>query len=178
MTREHIGTPTEYGGVLMRSQVESWFARAMDSLEIAWEYEPHSFVGEDGHYRWLPDFRLDLGHPVYVEVKYRLGGNCEAGPSVKEVQAETRTKVSCAWLTDPSLELFLVEYSDALRERPGDIPPMGFVGRDGRWYRGTIVRCTCGRCYLWRLLERAPCPHCGLFDDRSSVLWPFRRARA
>ena len=55
---------TEYGGTVIRSQLEARWAAYFDRRSIAWEYEPARFDG------WTPDFRLVLnGDGVYAEVK-------------------------------------------------------------------------------------------------------------
>ena len=55
---------TEYGGTVVRSQLEARWAAYFDRRSIAWEYEPARFNG------WTPDFRLVLnGVEAYAEVK-------------------------------------------------------------------------------------------------------------
>lgn len=47
--------PTWYSGRSYRSRLEADFARLLDALQICFEYEPQSFLLDDGtHY--LPDF--------------------------------------------------------------------------------------------------------------------------
>lgn len=70
---------TEYRGVVMRSRLETEFARYLDDERIPWRYEPAVF-GRRGH-RYLPDFELvheERHH--YVEVK----------PTLAEVPAAER----------------------------------------------------------------------------------------
>lgn len=58
--------PTEYNGRLFRSKLEASWAIALDTLGVAWEYEPR------GHYFgrqfYLPDFWLPRSRQ-YIEVK-------------------------------------------------------------------------------------------------------------
>ena len=55
---------TEYGGTVVRSQLEARWAAYFDRRSIAWEHEPARFDG------WTPDFRLVLnGDGVYAVVK-------------------------------------------------------------------------------------------------------------
>jgi hypothetical protein len=55
--------PTMYGGVQMRSRLEARWAAFFDMCEWPWTYEPFDLNG------WTPDFQLDFGRPVLVEVK-------------------------------------------------------------------------------------------------------------
>lgn len=62
---------TEYRGVLMRSRLEADFARHLDDLGVAWEYEPAVYGPVGAGY--LPDFRVDREDgPHFYEVKPTL----------------------------------------------------------------------------------------------------------
>lgn len=54
--------PTVYRGIQLRSRLEANVAFFLDELGLAWEYEPISFMLDDGtHYRpdfWIPEQRL------------------------------------------------------------------------------------------------------------------------
>lgn len=59
--------PTVYRGTEFRSLLEASWAATLDSLDIAWEYEPQMFDLPSGA-RYLPDFHLaDIG--TWLEVK-------------------------------------------------------------------------------------------------------------
>lgn len=59
----------EYNGYLFRSSWEVAFARFLDGLGTAWEYEPETFKLSDGS-RYTPDFRVHLpSGSLFVEVK-------------------------------------------------------------------------------------------------------------
>lgn len=59
--------PTVYRGTTFRSALEASWAATLDSLAIAWEYEPKTITLPSGA-RYLPDFRLpEIG--VWLEVK-------------------------------------------------------------------------------------------------------------
>ena len=64
--------PLTYHGVLMRSTLETDFARHLDHLGVPWLYEPRVFGVKGSGY--LPDFQVttDDGVPCYVEVKPTL----------------------------------------------------------------------------------------------------------
>lgn len=86
--------PIVYHGVQMRSQLEANFARHLDGMSVAWEYEPAPFF-KDGR-GYLPDFRIELGpRPCYVEVK----------PTIAQGHAAKR-RMAIIWDTQP--DAFLV----------------------------------------------------------------------
>lgn len=59
--------PTIYHGTQFRSLLEACWAATLDSLAIAWEYEPQTFQLDSGA-KYLPDFHLtEIG--VWLEVK-------------------------------------------------------------------------------------------------------------
>lgn len=59
--------PTIYRGTQFRSLLEACWAATLDSLHIAWEYEPQTFDLPSGA-KYLPDFHLtEIG--VWLEVK-------------------------------------------------------------------------------------------------------------
>jgi len=61
---DHIkAVPTVYAGVQFRSRLEARWAAFFDGLGWKWMYEPAELNG------WIPDFRLELCAPVWVEVK-------------------------------------------------------------------------------------------------------------
>jgi hypothetical protein len=67
--------PTVYRDTQFRSLLEACWAATLDSLRIAWEYEPETFKLPSGA-RYLPDFHLpEIG--VWLEVK---------GPGVPRVE--------------------------------------------------------------------------------------------
>lgn len=59
--------PTVYRSTAFRSALEASWAATLDSLGIAWEYEPQTVVLPSG-VRYLPDFRLP-GIGAWLEVK-------------------------------------------------------------------------------------------------------------
>ncbi|MEU2603228.1 hypothetical protein [Streptomyces albus] len=65
MTIEAI--PTWYGNTTFRSRLEADWAATLDTLDIAWQYEPETITLPSGT-RYIPDFWLpDIG--VWLEVK-------------------------------------------------------------------------------------------------------------
>ncbi|GGJ87177.1 hypothetical protein GCM10011583_18400 [Streptomyces camponoticapitis] len=59
--------PTWYAGVTFRSALEAGWAATLDSLNIAWQYEPEAINLPSGSV-YLPDFRLP-DHGMWLEVK-------------------------------------------------------------------------------------------------------------
>ncbi|TGB11571.1 hypothetical protein [Streptomyces sp. MZ04] len=67
--------PTIYRGIQFRSLLEACWSATLDSLGIAWEYEPQMFELPSGA-KYLPDFHLtEIG--VWLEVK---------GPGIPRVE--------------------------------------------------------------------------------------------
>ncbi|MFF7411591.1 PDDEXK family nuclease [Streptomyces lydicus] len=67
--------PTWYGGTTFRSALEAGWAATLDSLNIAWQYEPETITLPSGS-TYIPDFWLpDLG--TWLEVK---------GPGVPRIE--------------------------------------------------------------------------------------------
>ena len=61
------GVPTEYHGTNFKSRIEAEVAQLLDRMKIKWNYEPKSFLLNNGKHYW-PDFYLpDL--KTWVEVK-------------------------------------------------------------------------------------------------------------
>ena len=84
---------TEYRGVVMRSRLETDFARQLDAWGIEWRYEPAIFgpVGQG----YLPDFQLfrEDGHH-FVEVK----------PTLREVP-KAKARMEVIWKSYPDAVL-------------------------------------------------------------------------
>ena len=87
---------TEYHGVTMRSRLEADFARHLDSMEVAWRYEPRIFGPVGSGY--LPDFEIvrEGGETCYVEVK----------PTRAEVRAAAK-RMEVIWDDDPRAVLMV-----------------------------------------------------------------------
>lgn len=52
---------TRYAGCRFRSRLEARWAVFLDTVGVSWEYEPEGFETSAG--RYLPDFRVPVGHP-------------------------------------------------------------------------------------------------------------------
>lgn len=86
-----------YRGVPMRSRLEADFARHLDSLGVAWTYEPAMFTHPSGR-RYLPDFRIErVGRPCYIEVK----------PTLDQVPT-AKSRLSCVLDAIPDAVLLVV----------------------------------------------------------------------
>ncbi len=101
--------PTVYRGTTFRSALEASWAATLDSLSIAWEYEPEMVTLPSGA-RYLPDFRLpEIG--TWLEVKGtgvpRVEKAIEFGRSLACDCPRVRgvTQCSCHW---PGGELVLI----------------------------------------------------------------------
>jgi hypothetical protein len=85
---------TEYRGVVMRSRLETDFARHLDAQGIPWRYEP-SLFGPKGR-GYLPDFEVRADAPTFVEVKPRL----------RDVPAAQK-RMAVVWRTHPDAVLIV-----------------------------------------------------------------------
>ena len=114
-----FGKKTVVRGIQMRSKLEADFARHLDQLWVAWEYEPHPFFARGRGY--LPDFWLLLGdRPCYVEIK----------PTI--LQAELAQKrMEVIWETEP--DAFLVVASGEQCRWYGANRPGPWVSWVERW---------------------------------------------
>lgn len=106
--------PTIYRGIRMRSRLEALWAAELDLVYPGrWQYEPICFA--DGFGQYLPDFGLDMGTPVYIEVK---------PPGIDP--AGQLARMSPIWASEPEAELWL------FRGRPP-------VGPWTDWYTAHLV---------------------------------------
>lgn len=82
----HKALPTHYAGTTFRSALEASWAATLDTLDIAWQYEPETITLPSGA-TYIPDFHLpDIG--CWLEVK---------GPGVPRVEKayEFGTTLAC-----------------------------------------------------------------------------------
>lgn len=89
--------PTTYRGIQMRSRLEARFAAYLDSVGMAWEYEPRAFANEYGQY--LPDFQIlspTAEVPCYIEVK----------PTV-EMALKAMERMQIIWSSEPLAALIV-----------------------------------------------------------------------
>lgn len=89
--------PTEYRGIMMRSQSEARFAQTLDSLGLEWVYEPLTMNYRGKYYLrgYIPDFLVpSMG--VLFEVK----GWLSPWASSKLARVETFNKVTIVVITD------------------------------------------------------------------------------
>ncbi|HEY4895231.1 MAG TPA: hypothetical protein VII01_04000 [Solirubrobacteraceae bacterium] len=87
--------PLTYRGVLMRSTLETDFARHLDHMDADWIYEPRIFGKKGSGY--LPDFQIARDGPAcYVEVK----------PTAAEVPL-ARLRMAVIWKTEPDAVLMV-----------------------------------------------------------------------
>ena len=85
--------PTTYNGIKMRSRLEARVAAWFDSLGIEWLYEPCAFASPEGQY--LPDFYIDAGRPIYVEVKGKLDMDSLTAEAGRIADIITRSEPDC-----------------------------------------------------------------------------------
>lgn len=93
--------PMEYGGQRFRSTLEADWAATLNSLGIAWEYEPIALQFGDTQY--LPDFRLPTLR-VWAEVKGPLDERID---KPRDLQAELNRSVEDEWAWTRELVVIL-----------------------------------------------------------------------
>jgi predicted nuclease of restriction endonuclease-like RecB superfamily len=87
--------PLTYRGVLMRSTLETDFARHLDQMGAEWIYEPRIYGVKGSGY--LPDFQIIRHGPAcYVEVK----------PTTAEVPL-ARERMEVIWKSEPEAVLLV-----------------------------------------------------------------------
>lgn len=70
--------PTFYNGQRFRSRLEARWAAFFDLCEWPWVYEPEDYDG------YIPDFKLQLRVPIYVEVKPVEWNGSDADLEIKD----------------------------------------------------------------------------------------------
>lgn len=167
--------PTVYRGTTFRSALEASWAATLDSLRIAWEYEPELIELPSGA-RYLPDFRLpEIG--TWLEVKgtgvprvekaYELGDTlaCDC-PRIRGIR-----RCACAWpggwlvvignpprpmdpWADESYDHWPYHSKRRLAWRHGGFPSWTSTRTNRLW----LTRCT--RCRLVTWFDSAKCRAC------------------
>lgn len=132
------GRSTLYRGIRMRSRLEAFTASWLDSIGLAWVYEPDCFADETGQY--LPDFCLEAGlqvlgqrRPCYLEVK-------PAGLTAERVHGLLQA-MERIWSSNPEAALLIFSPSEATAVHPPlrlRLPP-GVTFGDACWLR--CLRC-------------------------------------
>ena len=85
--------PLTYRGILMRSTLETDFARVLDRMGAEWIYEPRIYGRKGSGY--LPDFQIVREGPAcYIEVK----------PTAAEIPL-ARKRMEVIWRTEPEAVL-------------------------------------------------------------------------
>jgi hypothetical protein len=143
--------PTEYGGKLFRSRLEAWWASALDSYGIRWDYEPD---GDDGRplvltlpsgARYQPDFWLpDL--KTVIEVK---GAHMQRVDKTREL----------AQALAPGVIVLLGWAPDWCRE--AGKPESLMRWEDAAGYNALLGECHCGAWQWFRPRFSINCKKCG-----------------
>jgi hypothetical protein len=118
--------PTWYADTVFRSALEASWAATLDSLRIAWEYEPETITLPSGAV-YIPDFRLpDIG--AWLEVKGPGVPRIEKAHELGATRACTCTGTcSCAW---PGGELVLIGHiPDPCADTYDDGAPLRVLAR-------------------------------------------------
>lgn len=68
MAKKIAAKPTTYRSTDFHSRLEARHAVFYDALRIRWAYEPYTFTFNNG-WTYTPDFELDVGGGLLVEVK-------------------------------------------------------------------------------------------------------------
>lgn len=152
--------PRRYAGTEFRSTLEADWAATLDSLGVAWDYEPKTVTLPSGiHY--LPDFHLrEIG--VWLEVKGdEIPGEDKAVEFARYAACRCESDCYCQW---PGGEIVIVGRSPY--QPPGQRLRYGAA----RWYdllAGNALLATCLECYgrSWvRPRVCLACRRCGAFE--------------
>lgn len=167
--------PTIYRGTEFRSLLEASWAATLDSLHIAWEYEPETFTLTSG-VKYLPDFHLtEIG--TWLEVKGPGVPRVEKAYELGEMLACGCDDVACTcrW---PGGEMVIVGHppapidpwtDEAYRRWPAAAKAK-LVRRHGGFIRWTstrrhnswMTRCSgCARVLWVESARLRRCPACG-----------------
>lgn len=168
--------PTIYRGTQFRSLLEASWAATLDSLNIAWEYEPETFDLPSGA-RYLPDFHLtEIG--TWLEVKGPGIPRIEKAYELGKMLACDCDDLSCA-CTWPGGEMVIIGHppkpidpwtDDNYRHWPS-VAKSKLARRHGGFVRWTSTRqhnswlTRCSGCARVVWVERARlrrCPACGV----------------
>lgn len=171
--------PTIYRGTQFRSLLEACWAATLDSLGIAWEYEPETFELPSG-VKYLPDFHLtEIG--IWLEVKGPGIPRIEKAFELGKMLACDCEELSCE-CTWPGGEMVIVGHPptpidpwthDDYRHWPGAAKAK-LVRRHGGFIRWTSTRhhnswmTRCSGCNRATWVEGARlrrCPACGIAGE-------------
>ena len=155
---DRVGIPTEYGGTLFRSRLESRWAAMFDLLKWPWEYEPLDLSG------YVPDFVLAFSKPLLVEVKPAL--------TFEALGEATRKICLSGWRGD-----FLVVGALIFETSSGEASAgrLSYWGHDGleAWYpedHAVFHTCTrCSNCSLHHASAGWQCVACGFADGAKAI---------
>lgn len=160
--------PTVYRGTTFRSALEASWAATLDSLSIAWEYEPETVTLPSGA-RYLPDFRLpEIG--TWLEVKGdgvpRVEKAIEFGQSL--ACDCPRFACTCRWIGGELVLIghpprpFIPDFSDEYDHRSYWAKTIAARHHGGfpRWTSTRGTRAWLGYCSACRQATWFDSPHC------------------
>jgi hypothetical protein len=183
---------TTFNGIVYRSRLESNVAQMLYQLEIAYEYEPSSFLLDDGtHYRpdfWCPEIRLWIEVRGYSNQKgdrqIRQFGNAtlagrlradkmllpDASPSPLRVCGHPRSEGcpdDCVvgdteWRGSADVDYLVL--SPGNDSRFFEVP--SYHTDEGRDTEVIVCVCTCGKAYFASAHNDWRCRVCGASDKR------------
>lgn len=172
--------PTLYANTLFRSRLEARWAAMFDACEWKWDYEPEDFDG------YVPDFKLQLRTPIFVEVKPLRWDESE---SDEKILNDARVKIARSGLKGEVLALgFRIVTLSASGNRLAhqtlgaimDIDPD--TDEASPWCPAFAFRCDhCGRRSFANEMQSWHCRVRGCYDGRDHLNdWDadldFRRA--
>jgi hypothetical protein len=161
---------TIHRGVTFRSRLEADWAATLDSLDIAWDYEPEGFELSDGTY-YSPDFYLPTAK-AWLEVK---GDHMQRVSKVEQFAADmwAEWEHGVGVGHPPLVILGLTPHKISSKEHPRMI---GIKGPRSR-HSVFICRCACRRYRISAFEWDDACPYCpdGRFANDRTFCAPFAR---
>ena len=155
--------PTTYQGINLKSRFEADIAFLIDNLKYKWQYEPKSFLLDDGtHY--LPDFYLpDLR--LFIECR---GYESEKGEAQINGFGKLITTADKSILKRPlTLEYDHNIYPDYLAIGPQSVVFYESVYRYGVGKSEDAIMAQCDKCDKWFFVGASgsyQCRNCGRWD--------------
>jgi hypothetical protein len=149
--------PRWYDGITFRSSLEADWAATLDSLGIAWEYEPTTVTLPSGA-TYVPDFHLpEIG--TWIEVKGRdIPRTEKAREYAGTLVCRCDIGCGCEW---PGGEIVLLGWASI---RSGD-RPMRFGAMhwdDALGHNALLAQCEACSTYSWcRIRHSITCRKCG-----------------
>jgi hypothetical protein len=148
--------PTLYRGVTFRSRLEADWAATLDSLDIAWDYEPEGYKLSDGTY-YSPDFYLPASG-AWLEVK---GAHMERVSKVEQFAADLWSESGATSTYERTAPMVILGGDP--RRRSDGVEQTSRIGIMGVGKRYSVLTARCRHCTAVQFIA--------LWQPRCRVCW-------